>query len=247
MISEPEMVPEGHFGAAELPGQRPPPDEVMAAGDPPAAARPARPAWLWALGGAAVASVVWAGGLYAYMFAAPDLGGYRTSRNLCVDAELKTLSSAIGGREGEGTAAVSEHETLEDASCYLALRPTGYEIPVDEDGNELGALPEVSVGYRLHKKTDPGPEFAGDVAARHEYPGAGSTVRQVDGLGERAYVVRDSTSVVLEVLDGQAVITMSLSSYPDVDSGERTVDLTDVEPLLAADIEALMVALRTKG
>ncbi|MGW7464087.1 hypothetical protein ACWGJT_05130 [Streptomyces xantholiticus] len=252
MISEPEMVPEGHFGAAEFPSQRPSSDDLVAVDDEPAAPRrPPRPAWLWALGGAAVASAVWAGGLYVYGTADPDLGGYRTSRNLCLDAELKALTAAIGERPGDepGSAWGSTHRTLDEAVCYTDLEPEGYEIPVDEDGNEVGSLPSVSVGYTLHKKIDPGPEFEGSVKAQRDTFGEQSVIRRVDGLGEQAFVLRDSDGVGihLEVLDGQAVLTLSLTSYWDGDSGEPAVDLSDIEPLLAEDIRALMARLKSQS
>ncbi|MEU1893210.1 hypothetical protein [Streptomyces pristinaespiralis] len=260
MISEPELVPEGHFGAAELPGQRPAADDMVAGDQEPAGPRRALPAWLWALGGAVVASAVWAAGLYVYSTAGPDLGGYRAGRNLCVDAELKALSAAIGERVDQGSAWRSAHETLDDASCYIEMRPQGYELPTDEDGNELGALPSVSVGYTLHKKTDPGPEFEGMMAARHaavedtavddasvdDPAGDGTTaLRRVDGLGELAFVVRDSGGITLEVLDGQAVLSLSTSSDWDVDTGEPLTDVNDFEPMLIEDMRALLARLKS--
>ncbi|MEV4684766.1 hypothetical protein [Streptomyces kurssanovii] len=258
MISEPELVPEGYFGAAELPGQRPAADDVVAEDQGPAGPRRALPAWLWALGGAVVASAVWAGGLYVHSAAEPDLGGYRVSRNLCLDAELKALSAAMGERVGQGSAWRSTHESLDDASCYFEMRPTGYELPTDEDGNELGSLPSVSVGYTLHKKTDPGPEFEGAVAARHtaveeaaveesdESVGDdGTALRRVDGLGDMAFVVRDSGGITLEVLDGQAVLTMSTSSDWDAETGEPLTDVADFEPMMAEDMKALMARLKS--
>ncbi|MET9424221.1 hypothetical protein ABZY06_26425 [Streptomyces sp. NPDC006540] len=268
MISEPELVPEGYFGAAELPGQRLAADDVVTEdqGQGPAGPRRSRPAWLWALGGAVVASAVWAGGLYLHSTAEPDLGGFRASRNLCLDAELNALTAAIGERVGQGSAWRSAHESLDDVSCYIEMRPAGYELPTDEDGNELGSLPSVSVGYTLHKKTDPGPEFEGMMAARHtavedtaveesavedadvdDATGVDDTtaLRRVDGLGELAFVVRDSGGITLEVLDGQAVLSMSTSSDWDAETGEPLTDVNDFEPMLVEDMRALLDKLKS--
>ncbi|QIP84874.1 hypothetical protein GLX30_13495 [Streptomyces sp. Tu 2975] len=263
MISEPEMVPEGYFGAAELPQQRVAADDVVTEGQGqgPGGPRRARPAWLWALGGAVVASAVWAGGLYVHATAEPDLGGYRESRNLCLDAELNALTAAIGERVDQGSAWRSTHESLDDVSCYIEMRPQGYELPTDEDGNELGSLPSVSVGYTLHKKTDPGPEFEGMMAARHtavedtavddaavdDATGADGTtaLRRVDGLGELAFVVRDSGGVTLEVLDGQAVVSLSTTSDWDAETGEPLTDVSDFEPMLVEDMRALLARLKS--
>ena len=247
MISEPELVGDEHYGAAELPGPRAGTEDVVTAEDGPAAPRPPRPAWLWALGGAVVASAVWAGGLLWYGSKAPDPGGYRATSDLCKDAELKAVSSALGKREGEGYAWGNKHESVDDAGCSTDMRPIGYEVPTDEDGNELGSIPSVTVGYTLHKKTDPGPEFEGTVAARHNYFGATTKLTRIDDLGEQAYIVRDSDSsgITLEVLDGQAVLTMSTYSDWDLDSGEPLVDMSEIEPLLIEDMRALIIKLKS--
>ncbi|MEU0373182.1 hypothetical protein ABZ070_23530 [Streptomyces sp. NPDC006283] len=245
MISEPELVGEERYGAAELPGQRSGTEDVVTTEDAPAASRPSRPAWLWALGGAVVASALWAGGLYVYETRAPDLGGYRASADLCKDAELKAVSAVLGKREGEGYTWGNKHESVDDSGCSADMRPVGYEAPKDEDGVEMGSMPSVTVGYTLHKKTDPGPEFEGTVAARHNYFGATTKLTRIDDLGEHAYIVRDSDSsgITLEVLDGQAVLTMAAHSDWDVDSGEPLTDMAEIEPLLVEDMKALMLEL----
>ncbi|MGW7361558.1 hypothetical protein ACWGI0_34330 [Streptomyces sp. NPDC054802] len=249
MISEPEMVPDGHFGAAELPQQRPSPDDVVADGDGPAAPRPSRPAWLWALGGAVVASAVWAAGLYAYGYGGPDLGGYRASKDLCADAEFKGLTATVGERMDEGSGGWgSEHESLHEAWCYTDLRPPGHVVETDEDGNELTSFPHVSLSYTLHKKTDPGPEFEGWVAARID-TGDDEAVplRRIDGLGERALITDEEVggSTTLHVLDGQAVFTMSVNSDWDPESGEPLTDVSELQPVMVQDMRALMAELKS--
>lgn len=251
MISEPEMVPDGHFGAAELPQQRPSPDDVLADGDAPAAPRPSRPAWLWALGGAVVASAVWAAGLYAYGYGDPDLGGYRASEDLCADAELEGLTAVVGKRTDNGIGGMgSEHESLHESWCYTDLRPPGHVVETDEDGNELASFPHVSLSYTLHRKTDPGPEFEGWVIARSDTGGEDEEtvpLRRIDGLGERAFITEEPVggSSTLHILDGQAVFTMSVSSDWDPESGEPLTDVSELQPVMVQDMRALMAELKS--
>ncbi|MEW2632372.1 hypothetical protein AB0903_12080 [Streptomyces sp. NPDC048389] len=249
MISEPEMVPEGHFGAAELPEQRPSSDDVVADGDGTAAPRPSRPGWLWALGGALVASAVWAAGLYAYGFGDPGLGGYRTSKDLCADAELKGLTAVLGERVGGDSGGWgSEHESLHESWCYTDLRPPGHVVETDEDGSELTSFPHASLSYTLHMKTDPGPEFEGWVVARSA-TGDDEPVplRRVDGLGERAFIVDEEVggTSTLHVLDGQAVLTLSVSSDWDAETGGPLTDVSELEPIMVEDMTALMAKLKS--
>lgn len=74
MISEPEMV--GDVSAW-------PEAETATSEDRPVAPHSHRP-WLWAVGGAVAASVVWAGGLSAYgVQDVVDTRGYRVGEGLC--------------------------------------------------------------------------------------------------------------------------------------------------------------------
>ncbi|MEU7008027.1 hypothetical protein [Streptomyces sp. NPDC046332] len=231
MISEPELVGGADFPAGQVltPEPSEPPE--------PRAPRPRRP-WLWALGGAVVASAVWGAGLYAYERSraeGPDLGGYRTVANLCEKAELKALTGTLGAKSTDSGELAEDHAALLTAHCSVTLGSpeTGYSV---------------SLTYRLHKVTDPGPEFA----AMHESP-AMSDYERIEGVGESAYAVRhpDDEGAEMSVLDGQAELTISLSANVvwDEDAGQGVVetdkvDLSGIETVLAQDLNTLMAALK---
>ncbi|MET9105092.1 hypothetical protein [Streptomyces zhihengii] len=250
MISEPELVGGDPFDApgARPPGAPPPPDALGTGRDGRAPARPPRPAWLWAAGGAAVASVLWAGGLYGYTALGPDLGGYRATGNLCAETELKGASSALGSpRKEESSHQESRHEALDHAYCSVYLEPTGYEPDTDEEGNEIWSLPSVDITYTLHRRTDPGPEFDGVVRSRDfGMGGGGAEPRPLEGLGERAYAIgQGADGVVIEVLDGQATFSLWASGGVDPETGEVIGEASDIEALLVEDLKALMERLKS--
>ncbi|MFD7899669.1 hypothetical protein [Streptomyces sp. NPDC059743] len=210
-----------------------------------------RAPWLWALGGAVVASAVWAAGLYAYGPAGPDLGGYRISRNLCLDAELPALSAFLG-KPQLPRAAVDEQLAIDRAYCTLTLMGSRR----DEAKNDSGPVPYtgVDINYTLHKRTDPGPEF--DATVTQLAPGGAPErrVMRIPDLGERAYLVTDPSRDTreLKVLDGQAVLTIAVShsvNYTvDPATGEYQVpepaDFSGIEPAMVEDMRDLMDALK---
>ncbi|MEV3989375.1 hypothetical protein AB0J57_10715 [Streptomyces sp. NPDC049837] len=246
MISEPELV--GGDGEGPIPpshGSPPGPVPVPApAGEPgtmeqlPDGERRARRPWLWALGGALVASALWAGGLYAYRAMGPDLGGYRATEDLCGEAQLTALSLAYGKRNGgpaEGPH--SKHEALDRAECSVTF---GTGEP------SYGA----DFTYVLHKKTDPGPEFEpleiSDIYSDYDW-------QPVAGLGERAFYSEDAEGfAALKVLDGQAVLTLFVTVQMDYDpdSGEAPPEpdssaLSGVKDLMVEDMRSLMAELKS--
>lgn len=239
MISEPELVGGDGGHAFEVPL----PEEPA-----PRSRPPLRP-WLWGLGGAVVASALWAGGLYAYHAAedgGPGTGPYGTVDDLCPKTELKALTAIYGevqSREPDTRA----HEALDRASCYAF-----FQGPSTEENPGTGLSVSASAVYVLHKKTDPGPEFDGVVATESEM--MHSTSRQVPDLGERAYLIKGDGHVTLQVLDGQAVVRMSLDMYRTEPPGptgqsesEPLPDLADSGDLLVADARALLTELKKSG
>ncbi|MFI8518525.1 hypothetical protein ACIGEZ_11975 [Streptomyces sp. NPDC085481] len=237
MISEPELV-----GGTAFPDALPPlPVDQDQDQDPDPRPRPPRAGrpWLWALGGAVVASAVWAGGLYAYdrqgEDRGPDLGGYRADVDPCKEARLAGLSSSLG-RKGETTDPLTqEHPALFRAECVVSLeaKPAAYEV---------------AVTYTLHRVTDPGPEF--EAAMNDPLLGVGD---RISGVGELAYVREDNGSdMELHVLDGQAVIVFSLSLVPIYDAigpGAEPSEPPELDPaatrtFLVEDMTALMAALK---
>ncbi|MEV6331739.1 hypothetical protein [Streptomyces sp. NPDC051909] len=161
MISEPELVGGPAFpepGAVILP---PPPP---AAQEPPGARRP-RP-WLWAFGGAVLASAVWAGGLVAYDRYAgtegPDLRGYRAA-DPCRAGAFHGLSSALGRREEPSTPAELDRPALYRVGCSVTLdteKPVYYSIDVT---------------YTLHRVVDPARSSRPGCTIRTRTTATGST------------------------------------------------------------------------
>ncbi|MFF3453365.1 hypothetical protein ACFYXH_03365 [Streptomyces sp. NPDC002730] len=251
MISEPELVGEDEpFGEAELAGPRTGEadaagTETVAAGDGVSARRP-RPAWVWAVGGVLAASAVWAGGLYVYERQDPDVGGYRASRDLCSETGLKALSTVLGKVQSRMPSA-REHTTLDLASCWATVEST---TTSPKDGGLEDSPPSVYFTYTLHKRTDPGPEFKAATAAQMLFGDTEVTMEQVDGIGERAYFVLEDGSdeaPTLHVLDGQAVLTLSVSPGGPNGPGGKTApaDLSGIRPFMIEDMRTLMAKLQS--
>ncbi|GAA3927862.1 hypothetical protein GCM10022244_41250 [Streptomyces gulbargensis] len=221
MISEPELDGGSGFGG---------PAPLV---EPPAPARPAgRRPWLWALGGALAASVVWGAGLSAYEQredAGPDLRGYKPVEDPCTVAELPALAGALGERSQSGGSPVLSEPALHVAQCTVTFGP------VDRG-------PQVSITYTLHKVTDPGPEF--DARALDQ-----GSIRTIDGLGERAFFDdRGEEGGLLRILDGQIEVDLDVSRQYVADA-DGTVeaseaDLSGIEVPLTQDALALLTALK---
>ncbi|MFD0146099.1 MULTISPECIES: hypothetical protein [unclassified Streptomyces] len=232
MISEPELIGGDGFPAAQVLDQE---SRESRAPREPKAPRPRRP-WLWALGGAVVASAVWAGGLYAYERSrdeAPDLRGYRTVDQLCEKAELKALSVVLGAKSVDHEIPTAKHPALDRALCFATMRSGGTAYSIE-------------VAYDLHKVTDPEPEFQPLLGVWQ------ADAEPFEGLGEQAYVHREAEdgSAWMRVLDGQAELEISFRPQEDWEPGKkeptatRKVDLSGIETVLAQDMTALMAALK---
>ncbi|QXE34936.1 hypothetical protein KQY30_12290 [Streptomyces sp. GMY02] len=207
--------------------------------------------WLWALGGAVVASAIWAGGLYAYGGTGPDLGGYRVSSNLCLDAELPALTGLLGNRQSP-MAAADEQLAIDRAYCALSLMP-GRPNEVKNDSRPR-AYAAVDIRYSLHKQTDPGPEFDATVTDLAPEGSLERRVLRIPDLGERAYLVTDPSgdSPQLKVLDGRAVISISVGRMAQYTADPATgeyqesapLDFSGVESAMVEDMRDLMTALK---
>ncbi|WP_327304832.1 hypothetical protein OG730_15680 [Streptomyces sp. NBC_01298] len=232
MIGEPEIdgdwrTATGSEGAAEgLPGAGEQERERV---------RGTRGPWLWALGGVVLSSAVWAGTLAVQeRFADAPRIDYRHTETLCRDAPLKMLGQVADGsfedyENGRGTSPAQDW-----ASCRFGI---DYEKASVSYGAHL--LVE------LHKKTDPGPEFAtgpGVSAYLRMDPGER---RQVPGLGDRAVLDRSygADGDRLTVLDGGAVFTLTVEWYRGEGEGLE-VDVDAIEAAMVEDMRSLMASLR---
>ncbi|WP_405795164.1 hypothetical protein [Streptomyces sp. NBC_01506] len=234
------------------------PETLAAAGSPFVSGTPLRQRpWAWGLAGVLVTSAVWAGGLWAYDRAGPDLQGYEVSRNLCLDAELPALSASVG-EKSEPYANVREDQALDQATCMVTFEPKGQPKLKDYPGLRR-AWVYAEIRYTLHKKTDPGPQFDASLIEPGDRGSAEQTLKLVPDVGERAYLVSrpGGESPALEVLDGQAVLSLSVGQVtnyenvdpldPDLASDEKpVVHLAGLEPAMVEDMLALMDALKKR-
>ncbi|MFF3732841.1 hypothetical protein ACFYXM_21550 [Streptomyces sp. NPDC002476] len=248
MISEPEMT--GDFGPTDS-------REVMDGfGNDPVGRPGERRPWLWALGGAVMATVLWAGAFFLYGLGdrRPDMHGYRLDKDPCPSLRLKSIGAAIGPRESTtdtGPRVVS-HAALDQVRCYIPLRsPDGEEQPA----RGWSIAYSVGVMVALHKQTDPRAEFEAlrrvtDLGIAPE-----AKLETVPNLGDRAYLLTsDDETSELRVLEGGAVFSLSLSvfthylnSSPDErppDDGPETPNASAYHSALISDMRDLMASLK---
>ncbi|MEU7554248.1 hypothetical protein AB0B01_18255 [Streptomyces sp. NPDC044571] len=225
MISEPELA--GEWDEGRLPEEARPdtvPDRV----------RGPRGAWWWALGGAVLASAVWAGVLAAQdRYADAPRIAYRHGDDLC-EMPLTALSRTTVQLTGS-SARQGEHPVLDWSYC-------GYHTPYVE-----GALSyQAEVAVQLHKKADPRTEFGASPAGGAgivEMADSGVAAEQVPGLGERALMNRRTQGLRLQVLDGGAVFTLGVEWFGE--DADSSPDVDAVQAAMIEDMRALMTALRT--
>lgn len=261
MIGEPEMS-DGSAGE--------PPGELLSSSREPAAGgvrgRKPRP-WLWAVGGVAVASAVWAAVLHGNGGAAPDLHGYHLSGNPCSDDALDPLKGAVGvGDFTASNATVSNGPALDKLSCVLTSAP--------QDGDTWVTEYTIGVNVDLHKATDPRAEFENTRHARtSNLPGdmggtvgnglvaivdstftSAADVHSVTGIGDDAYLLSSQPAAqTLEVLHGGAVLTLRITGYTQRNSATGTAansgdapeepDLARLRPAMTATMHRLMAFL----
>lgn len=195
-----------------------------------------RAPWRWALGGAVAASAVWAGTLAVQdRFADTPRIDYRHSADLCREVPLTTLGETIGRAfEGDGSS-----ESLSPAQDWAYCR-TG---PKHEKERVL-YMAQVLV--ELHKKTDPGTEFAtGPGSNVWPHMDAGER-REVPGLGDRAVLDRHRAAggARLTVLDGGAVFTLTVEWFGPLEEASGGVDEDSIDGAMIEDVRALMAKLK---
>ncbi|AZM90906.1 hypothetical protein [Streptomyces sp. W1SF4] len=227
MISEPEL--DGDWAGAS-------PAEL--AGPP---ARPGREGrgrapWAWALGGAVLASAVWAGVLVVqerHAAAGPPIA-YRHSEQLCGEVPLKAVGAVLGGM-GVGMPSHGESPALDWSHCFS----TGgrEDRPFTHDAQ---------VQVELHKKTDPQAEFGHGPAVNPYLRSPSVEPQLVPGLGERAVFTGEDAAPRLQVLDGGAVLTIRVQWWPGEDGEGGDLDENAVKAAMVEDMRALMVRLREK-
>lgn len=253
MISEPEMA--GEFGGADT-------REVVGGFDeePGGELRPRRP-WQWVLGGAVLASVLWAVALFLYGGGdrKPDLSGYQLKQDPCPSLRLKAIGSVISPREPttKVDSGLLRHAALDQIQCSIPLR---FLAGAEQSGKGWFTGYTVGISVALHKKTDPGAEFE----ARRRVTDDGGVlpaaqVETVPDLGDKAYLLtRDNGDAELRVLEGGAVLSLHLSVFtyyanesesPDEDEdvvgdGPELPDLSLYRSAMITDMRDLMASLK---
>ncbi|MCC0096256.1 hypothetical protein K7B10_15970 [Streptomyces flavotricini] len=228
MIGEPEL--EGEWDthrtptAAEEPGF---PRERV--GGP-------RRAWLWALGGAVVASAVWAGFLVAqdrFSSDGPRIA-YRHVEDLCEGRPMAALAKTEV-KPGSGLPGHGEHPALDWSYCTYHGEYTEKEA----------VYYQVQVLVELHKKTDPRAEFGtGAGTGRDLFAGVDGPAEQVSGLPGRAefHSMAGGGRHRLQVLDGGAVFTLHVQWFGPGAGSEPDTDA--IKAAMVEDMRALMASLR---
>ncbi|MFE5492347.1 hypothetical protein ACFQ7Z_20700 [Streptomyces virginiae] len=232
MITDPELDGVGESGRT---GERAEQAEEPAPRGRADGTAGARRPWLWALGGAVIASAVWAGGLYAFgdRLAAPGIS-YRATENLCEDFRARALEKIAGDlHRYEPVNQQNDHPAVRGAICTL------------RNGETQSTL-TVRVQVDLHRKTDPGPEFDVPSLGFAADLGTGRT-ESVRGLGERAVVfaTRGDSTIRLRVLDGGAVFT--LETYGNGLGGNTPADSAAIRAAMAQDARELLATLKKQG
>ncbi|MFC9861160.1 MULTISPECIES: hypothetical protein [unclassified Streptomyces] len=182
---------------------------------------------LWALAGAVLAAVV-CGGAFLLAGGASDVREvrYRMSDNLCADAEMAAVG-ALFDRGDDSSHGEHRHRAMDVAECNDTLVEKGSQ----EAGNTL------TLRLKLHRATDPRPEFEASGEAVETNTGPTIVKKRVEGLGERAYFgvidLNEGAVLILTVLDGGAEFSFNL--YAD-----STHTPEQLRPLMIKDMRALM-------
>ncbi|GGX82820.1 hypothetical protein [Streptomyces fructofermentans] len=245
MISEPELA--GEFDAIET-------REIVGGIDrePTEARQP----WMWALGGALAASVLWAAAVFQFGLGdmRPDARGYRITKDSCRSVRLTSLGASIAPRDPANVidSGLLAHPALDQIQCSIPLRLEADAKKQEESGRFTNYTVHVTVA--LHSKDDPGAEFE----ALRRVTGMGvvseSNVKTVPYLGDRAYMIaRGADSTELRVLDGAAVLTLALSvityyasgAADDIDDRpDDTLDLSSYQAAMINDMRDVMSSLK---
>lgn len=253
MISEPEF--DGWSGATPDPKDQLDPRDRL---DPPQARAQFAPRpWWWALGGALLASVLWAAAWWAMtpQDDRPPLR-YALTPSLCERAKLPGLTRMAGVGAWDYTPRLWEHPGVDRAVCMAHTQP-----PDDAQERPPWLAYQSQVSVELHKLNDPEAEFGADLGQSGWIGMSRPDPRSVPGLGERALIwdAEYDNEWRLTVLDGGAVFTLDVSAWTGGEDGDGEASVTagsdppqdpprpDSDAVQAAmidDMRVLMKALR---
>ncbi|WP_144385165.1 hypothetical protein [Streptomyces sp. SAJ15] len=275
--------------AAQMPPQQPAPQpgapgpygQLTMAGTPlpssggfgPTSPQPAAPpagvgrsrGWLWGLGGAVVASAVWAGTLFATGGFGDDdkpaveekpkanLAGYHYVSDLCEATDLGPYMArgyAMQERAGNPLVSGSRQSALDWMTCDLDFNPP------DRGPSEYSSA-YVDTEVYLHKASDPAPEFAArykaykDKKDRLDYH---YVVKPAPGFGEEAFLVTevpddggtDAAEVILAIRDGWLTYESKWSELRAPDSKGKPATAEEAADMLKRSAKATLAKLKGK-
>ncbi|MFG3257960.1 hypothetical protein [Streptomyces sp. NPDC048172] len=210
------------------------------------------PGWLWALGGALLASAVWAGSLLATGGfekggdtggGKADLAGYTVPSDMCEPFDRSALAARYSEESGDPTSYGSKDPALSSAYCSVTMKSSGSDY----------ARTYVSFTGDWHKKSDPEPEFAPRMKAYTERSDDTSTyrVRQIGGIGEEAFLILDKSQggdtvrwARLAVRDGWFEGTLEWSNYGTGPNDGESLSETELRKMMTSDMKATLEALK---
>ncbi|MDG4858170.1 hypothetical protein P8605_08395, partial [Streptomyces sp. T-3] len=252
-------VPPNPYGRPTMPGGQPvPPGQPQFGPPPPVGPGPAAkkpvPGWLWGLGGAVLASAVWAGTLFATGGLGSkdeaDFAGYKFDKELCSVAELKAFRERYEPNDSgdPDNDYGSQQSGLDQSSCSRSFKDK-------EAGEDDYSSAYIYTEAVWHKVTDPQGEFASLHKAREDQTSDDYAyeTKSVDGFGDEAYLIteRRGTSkdtlggMTLAVRDGWFTFQMQWSWYgggADEDTDPPTE--AEVTKMLETDTRAALDALK---
>ncbi|MEU0839296.1 hypothetical protein ABZ370_07470 [Streptomyces sp. NPDC005962] len=212
--------------------------------------------WLWALGGAVVASAVWAGVVFATggFGGEPkaDLAGYRYLSNLCTSTDLKAVEDAgYEQKDSSGSAnprhSASRDPALDSMTCSVDFEPT--DASTSDYSSEW-----LSTTAGLHRKTNPEPEFEAQYRQYEDQRTSSYTykVSEVDDLGDEAYVVTQRNSgssdtgayVILGVREGWTTYQSTWSEYVSSSSSADPMTTEEATEMLEKSARATLAKMK---
>ncbi|MEC3913297.1 hypothetical protein [Nocardia sp. CDC160] len=183
--------------------------------------------WAWGLGGALLASVVWAVGLFAVSTTGDDgkpwtdsggARGYRYVDDFCKATDVTALRDAGYAASKPGIEHSATSPAMDAMSCQMLVTY----------GKQSSATGSITVSADIHNQVNPVIEFDAekDAHVRTSFAEKIET-KKIDGLGEDAYsrieTGKGQREIQVNVRDGGLILKISLSqSHPDVVTAPNT-------------------------
>ncbi|MES4901919.1 MULTISPECIES: hypothetical protein [unclassified Streptomyces] len=213
--------------------------------------------WVWALGGAVVASAVWAGvvfstGGFGSTEKKADLGSYQYAGNLCTSSDFSPIENASFKEKDSTSGANPQHSSSEDPAMDSMTCNVDYE-PSSSSSGDYSSAWLYTTAY-LHRKTDPAPEFKATYMS-YKNQKTSSThykVSKVSGVGDEAYVVAQeyegtsntSAYVILGVRDGWMTYQTTWSQYASSSSDSPIKSNSEITEMLKESAKGTLEKLQ---